>query len=112
MQIEHSDLPDSEAEDPRQEYRDYCIGGVLALLLTGAAFGIVASGWLTTPTCLIVITILGAIQVIVHFRYFLHIDLHRSHRDELQLILFTGLILLLMAGGTIWILWNLHLRMQ
>lgn len=110
--MEHSQLPDSEAENPRQEYRDYCIGGVLALLLTFAAFGLVASGWLAPLTCLIVITVLAAIQVVVHFRYFLHIDLRRSHRDELQLILFTGLILFLMAGGTVWILWNLHLRMQ
>ena len=110
--MNHSDLPDSEAENPRQEYRDYCIGGVLALLLTLAAFGLVASDWLAPPTCLIVITVLAAVQIVVHFRCFLHIDLRRSHRDELQLILFTGLILFLMAGGTIWILWNLHLRMQ
>lgn len=109
--MDRSQLPDSEAESPRQEYREYCIGGVLALVLTLIAFGLVASEWFGSLTRLIVITVLAAIQVVVHFRYFLHIDLRRSHRDELQLILFTALILLLMAGGTIWILWNLHFRM-
>lgn len=111
-QMKPSQLPDSEAEDPRQEFRDYCIGGVLAVALTLAAFALVASQLLAAPATLIVITVLAAVQVGVHFRYFLHIDLRQSHQDELQLILFTGLILLLMVGGTIWILWNLHFRMM
>ncbi len=105
-------LPESEAEDPRREFRDYCIGGLLALVLTALAFGFVAWDIFASWQRLIAITALAGLQVIVHFRYFLHIDLYKSHRDELQLILFTGLILLLMAGGTIWILWNLHFRMR
>lgn len=111
MTTGHEQLPDSEAEDPRREFREYCIGGSLALLLTVAAFALVASHWLDQLACLGVISGLALVQMLVHFRYFLHIDLRRSHRDELQLILFTGLILLLMTGGTIWILWNLHSRM-
>lgn len=109
--MDRSQLPDSEAENPRQEYREYCIGGALALVLTLAAFGVVAAEWFAPLTRLILITVLAVLQVVAHFRYFLHIDLRRSHRDELQLILFTALILFLMAGGTIWILWNLHFRM-
>jgi cytochrome o ubiquinol oxidase operon protein cyoD len=54
---------------------------------------------------------LAVAQIVVHFRYFLHIGWH-SHRDDLQLVLFTGLILFLMVGGTIWILFNLHERMM
>lgn len=111
MKMEPEQLPESEAEDPSQELRDYCVGGVLAVLLTLAAFGIVASHWLDTWSSIVVITLLALIQVVVHFRYFLHINLRQSHRDELQLILFTSLILFLMAGGTIWILWNLNSRM-
>lgn len=109
--MNRSALPESEAEDPRKEFRKYCIGGLLAVALTLLAFGLVYWHVFAPWTLLIVITVLAAIQVVVHFHYFLHIDLAGSHRDELQLILFTGLILLLMAGGTIWILWNLHFRM-
>ncbi|MGC3872480.1 cytochrome o ubiquinol oxidase subunit IV [Halomonas sp. GXIMD04776] len=104
-------LPESEAEDPQREFRDYCIGGVLALILTALAFGAVAWSVFGSWQRLIALTLLAGLQVVVHFRYFLHIDLYKSHRDELQLILFTSLILFLMAGGTIWILWNLHFRM-
>lgn len=111
-ELKPGQLPESEAEDPRREFREYCIGGVLAVVLTLAAFGLVVSDLLDTPGTLIAIAVLAAVQVVVHFRCFLHIDLRRSHRDELQLILFTGLILLLMFGGTIWILWILHFRMM
>ncbi|MES1925547.1 cytochrome o ubiquinol oxidase subunit IV [Salinisphaera sp. T31B1] len=112
MGMPPSQLPDSEAEDPRKEMREYCIGGALAVLLTALAFAFVHWHVFAPGMLLGAITVLAALQVVVHFRYFLHIDLRRSHRDELQLILFTFLILLLMAGGTIWILWNLHSRMS
>ncbi len=61
--------------------------------------------WWTIGLCALV-------QVVVHFRFFLHIGWERSTRDDLQLILFTTLIILLMAGGTIWIMGNLHARMM
>lgn len=111
MKTERDPLPESEAENPKREFHEYCIGGALALLLTCLAFALAASQWLDTTPRLITLSGLAVAQILVQFRYFLHIDLRRSHRDELQLILFTGLILLLMVGGTIWILWNLHSRM-
>jgi len=97
--------------DMQRELRSYVIGFVSAILLTAAAFGtiglrLVPSGWV-----LLVLGGLALAQMVVHFRYFLHIDLKKSHRDDLQLILFTGVILLLMVGGTIWISISQHARM-
>lgn len=111
MDMRPTQLPESEAEDPGREFREYCIGGILALVLTLAAFGLVATHWFDRMASLGIVAAMALVQMLVHFRYFLHIDLRRSHRDELQLILFTALIILLMAGGTLWILWNLHARM-
>jgi cytochrome o ubiquinol oxidase operon protein cyoD len=98
---------DSYAHD----FRSYCIGGVLALLLTAIAFALVAFGILPLFERLVALAVLAVVQIVVHFRYFLHIS-WRSHRDDLQLVLFTSLILFLMVGGTIWILFNLHERMM
>ena len=61
---------------------------------------------------LAVIAVLVLVQVLVHLRYFLHIDFSRQKREDLQLILFSALILLLMAGGTLWVLANLAERMM
>lgn len=95
----------------RRERRSYLVGLALAAVLTAVAFGAVAwSGW-SRSSLLWVIGTSAVVQVGVHFRYFLHIDLSKSKRDDLQLILFSFLIVLLMAGGTIWILTNLRGRM-
>jgi len=94
-----------------QDFRSYCIGGLLALVLTGMAFGLVIFEILPHFERLVALAVLAVTQIIVHFRYFLHIG-WQSHRDDLQLVLFTSLILFLMVGGTIWILFNLHERMM
>lgn len=95
----------------RREFLSYTIGLILALALTGAAFGMV--NWSIAAHFWIEITIgaLALIQIMIHFRFFLHIDLSKQKREDLELILFSSLILILMAGGTIWILSNLASRM-
>ena len=96
----------------RRELRAYVIGLVLALALSGAAFALVAwSGWSARAT-LIAIAVLAGVQLVAHFRFFLHVDLRKSHRDDLQLILFTAVIIGLMVGGSLWIIFNQNLRMM
>jgi cytochrome o ubiquinol oxidase subunit IV len=50
--------------------------------------------------------------MVVHFRFFLRVNLSRSSRDNLWLILFSGLIIALMVSGTLVILFNLRQRMM
>jgi cytochrome o ubiquinol oxidase subunit IV len=104
-------MTDEHVETYAQDFKSYCIGGLLALMLTALAFGLVIFEILPHFERLIALAILAVAQIVVHFRYFLHIS-WRSHRDDLQLVLFTSLILFLMVGGTIWILFNLHERMM
>ena len=95
-----------------RETRSYAIGYLLALALTGAAFA--AGYWPTfAPTqTLAIVCGLALIQMIVHFRFFLHLSLARSSRDDLQLILFSTLIIVLIVSGTLVILMNLRYRMM
>ncbi len=101
----------SDNADFRRELRSYIVGFGLASLLTAIAFASVA--WLDVErmTLLWIILGCGVVQLVVHFRYFLHIDLSKQKRDDLQLILFSFLLVFLMAAGTIWILYNLAGRM-
>lgn len=105
-------VPAAEYEDAGRELRSYVTGYLLALVLTGTAFAIVWLDLASGATALLLLGALALAQAVVHFRYFLHIDLGKSHRDDLLLILFTALIVLLMVGGTIWILYDQHLRMM
>lgn len=96
----------------RADLRSYVIGFVVALVLTAIPFWAVAfSGW-AAHTDLWIIGLAAVVQIPVHFRFFLHIDLSRSRRDDLQLILFSFLIVTLMVGGTLWILGNEKMRMM
>ncbi len=95
-----------------REIRTYAIGYLLAVLLTGAAFGAVYWRVASAPTVFGIVLGLGLVQMIVHFRFFLHITLGKSSRADLQLILFSTLIIVLMVSGTLVILFNLHHRMM
>jgi len=103
--------PQPEHGGRRRELRSYVLGFAFAALLTGCAFVLVLTHYLSRPATLAGIAVLALLQTIVHFHYFLHIDLKKSHRDDLQLILFTGLIIALMVGGTLWILASQFNRM-
>ena len=94
------------------ERRSYNLGFALALLLTAIAFALAHWHWLPRAQALLVIGACALAQIVVHFRYFLHIDLSASRREDLQLILFSALIIALMVGGGLWIMVSLQGRMM
>ena len=96
----------------RHEVRGYLTGFCLAVALTLVPFAMVWSGAFGTAAVIGVIAVLGLIQVAVHVRYFLHVDGSLDHREELHLLIFSLLLLFLMAGGTIWVVLNMNMRMM
>ena len=95
----------------RQEALHYLVGFALALALTLIPFWAVALSPLGRGAVLAVVGACALAQVAVQLRWFLHIDLTRQSREDLQLILFTALILAIMIGGTVWILTSQMARM-
>lgn len=111
MEHSYDDTRAPELQDEaRHDFRAYVWGVGLALLLTVVPFALVQ--WMAVPRLplLIVIGVFALVQMIVHFRFFLHIGF-RHKREDLQLILFSTLLLIIMVGGTIWIMASLALRM-
>lgn len=102
-------LPLSKAEE-RRDFRSYVWGFGLALLLSLLPFALVY--WMAMPRLplLVVIGAFAFVQVLVHFRFFLHISF-RQKREDLLLILFSALLLAIMVMGTLWIMANLAIRM-
>ncbi|WP_207210243.1 cytochrome o ubiquinol oxidase subunit IV [Lichenibacterium ramalinae] len=100
------------AADRRRDLLTYGIGYGLALALTLLAFALVYWRWAEPPVALALVFGLGLVQVLVQFRCFLHIDFKGQARDDLLLILFSTLIVLLMVGGTLVVLFNLRARMM
>lgn len=96
----------------RHELHTYAVGYGLALGLTFVPFGLVYWSAVPAHALYLIIGGLAIVQAIVHFRCFLHIDPPRQNMNDLQLILFSSLLLFFMAGGTIWVLANLATRMR
>lgn len=97
--------------EERKALRSYVWGFALALGLTLIAFALVYWAAMPRSPLLIAIGVLALVQMVVHFRFFLHISF-RENRDDLQLILFSALLLLIMVLGTLWIMGSLAARMM
>jgi cytochrome o ubiquinol oxidase operon protein cyoD len=98
--------------DRTRELRTYAVGYALSLALTVAAFVMVRWPSFGARAIFGGVLALGLVQMAVQFRCFLHISLKRSSRHDLQLILFSTLIIALMVSGTLVILFNLRGRMM
>lgn len=110
LSASHADDRTAKSEEERRDFRTYAWGITLALLLTLVPFALVH--WTGVPRfpLLVVIGVFALVQMIVHLRFFLHINLSEK-REDLQLILFSTLVLIIMVGGTVWIMGSLALRM-
>ena len=94
----------------REDFRSYVWGVGLALLLTVVPFALVHWAAIPRLPLLIVIGAFALVQMLVHFRFFLHLGFTRN-REDLQLIVFSAVLLTIMVGGTIWIMASLAMRM-
>jgi cytochrome o ubiquinol oxidase operon protein cyoD len=113
MNAPHSGRAENLSDEQREErklFRAYVWGFGLALALTVGAFGLVQWAALPRFWMVLVIGVLALLQMLVHFRFFLHLGL-RQKREDLQLIVFSALLLIIMVAGTIWIMTSLAGRM-
>jgi cytochrome o ubiquinol oxidase operon protein cyoD len=91
--------------------RSYLTGFALALVLTAIPFALVAAGMPAGVPPLTVIAVAAVIQILVHLRYFLHLDLTSTPRENLLAIAFAAILIFMMIGGSLWIMFDLHHRM-
>jgi len=92
--------------------RPYIIGIIAALILTAIPFGLVFTGALPRETTLVIIAAFAVVQILVHLRFFLHIGIDATPRENLVALAFAGVIIFLMVGGSLWIMFDLYHRMM
>ncbi len=94
----------------RHGLRSYIVGFVLAVMLTVIPFWLVYTHALPPGRILLVIAATAVLQILVHLRFFLHIDF-TTPKENLVALAFTAVLLFLMVGGSFWIMIDLHHRM-
>ena len=96
----------------RGTLKTYLTGFVLASVLTAIPFALVMSGVWPHATILAGIGLAGLAQVLVHLRYFLHLNASSAMRWNIVALIFTIVIMILFVGGSIWIMSSLNYRMM
>lgn len=98
--------------DAKRELRCYIVGAVASAALTAVAFWAVMAAPFPRAAMLWTVGAAGLAQIAVQLRCFLHLGWRNQQREDLQLILFSLILLGLMVGGTIWIMASLEPRMH
>jgi len=91
--------------------RSYVVGFVLAVVLTAIPFYLVATHALPPSRIIYVIAAAAVLQILVHLRFFLHLNFTTTPRENLLALAFTTVLLCIMVGGSLWIMIDLHSRM-
>lgn len=87
----------------------YVVGVVLCVILTLISFWVVSVEQLSHAQILTVIYLSAIAQFFVQVVCFLRLNLHTEQaRMNVLSLIFTGVILLCVVAGSLWIMWNLN----
>lgn len=89
----------------------YLVGLGLAVLLTAVAFFIARTNLVWGPSIPVALVVLAIAQMGVHLVFFLHITSGPDSVNNVMALAFGVLIVMLLLGGSLWIMSNLNHNM-
>lgn len=96
----------------REGVQGYLIGFVLAALLTVASFYVLHTDLIWGPGIVVMLAVLAVAQIGVHLVFFLHLTTAPDNTNNVLALAFGILIVVLIIGGSIWIMNHLDYRMM
>ncbi|HEY3677163.1 MAG TPA: cytochrome o ubiquinol oxidase subunit IV [Bradyrhizobium sp.] len=90
----------------------YIVGLGLAILLTATSFFVAGTDWVWQPSIPVAIVVLAIAQMGVHLVFFLHITTGPDNTNNVMALAFGVLIVVLVVGGSLWIMANLNHNMM
>jgi cytochrome o ubiquinol oxidase subunit IV len=103
---------EEEAVSVRERVLGYVVGLALAVLLTAASFFIAGTNLVWQPSIPVAIIVLAIAQMGVHLVFFLHITTGPDNTNNVMALAFGLLIIILVIGGSLWIMANLNQNMM
>jgi cytochrome o ubiquinol oxidase subunit IV len=114
-----SDESDTAPGDPRYNeaefaggLRSYLLGLALASLLTAASFALPTTSLIWPPGIPVALIVFAIAQMGVHLVFFLHITTAPDNTNNVLALAFGVLIVVLVIGGSLWIMANLNTNMM
>lgn len=103
----------AHSHDTAAAYRGYFKGFLFSVILTVIPFWAVMSGSISDVTTIVALIVgLGAVQVLVHVYYFLHVTVSAEDGWQAMSLLFTAILLGIILVGSIWVMVHLHENMM
>ncbi len=97
----------------KKNFNVYFIGVVLCVILTVIAFGTVAADKLSKANIFAIIFSAAILQFIVQVGCFLRLNAQTEQgKVNLMSLLFTLVVLVVVIGGSLWIMWHLNYNMM
>lgn len=87
-------------------------GFILSVILTLAAYIGVTSHALTGTSLLFLVIGLGSLQALIQMVCFMDLGIEKKPQWQLISFLFMVVILLVVVGGSLWIMYNLNYNMK
>ena len=108
------DLAPGDEEEGRIGPRlvGYVIGLGLAVLFTATSFFIAGTDLVWQPSIPVAIVVLAIAQMGIHLVFFLHITTGADNTNNILALAFGLLIVILVIGGSLWIMANLNHNMM
>ena len=90
----------------------YLIGLGLAIVLTATSFFMAGTDLVWQPSIPVALVVLAIAQMGVHLVFFLHITTGADNTNNVLALAFGVLIVMLVMGGSLWIMANLNHNMM
>ena len=90
----------------------YLTGLGLAILLTATSFFVAGTNLVWEPSIPVALVVLAIAQMGVHLVFFLHITTAADNTNNVLALAFGMLIVILVIGGSLWIMANLNHNMM
>jgi cytochrome o ubiquinol oxidase operon protein cyoD len=91
----------------------YATGFVLSVILTAIPFWLVMNKvFASSGTTMLVILALGAVQIVVHMVYFLHMTPKAEGGWSMLALIFTMVLVVIALSGSLWVMFHLSANMM
>jgi len=105
--------PGVEEREPTASFSSYTVGLVFAIVATITSFAVAQNNLLLwAPGIPVGLLVLAIAQIGVHLVFFLHLGSGSENSNNILALAFGVLIVLLVIGGSCWIIANLHANMM
>lgn len=109
----HGDHGHHDDDAPHGSLYDYVVGFVLSVILTAIPFWLVMGKVIEDKTVLsIVLLAIGAVQIVVHMVYFLHMSPKSEGGWNLMALIFTLILVVITMAGSLWVMYHLNTNMM